>query len=47
LIPAAATPKESKIRSQGVEIPEFSRLKIDQTVAELKEERDLVRELLG
>jgi malate dehydrogenase len=31
---------------QGIEIPEFSRWKIDQSVAELKEERDLVKELL-
>jgi len=32
---------------EGIEIPEFSRQKIDQSVAELKEERDLVKELLG
>jgi malate dehydrogenase len=31
---------------QSVDIPEFSRSKIDQSVAELREERDLVSELL-
>ncbi|HEX4085076.1 MAG TPA: malate dehydrogenase [Chthoniobacteraceae bacterium] len=43
------------IRSDGtklevakwVDIPEFSRWKIDQSIAELKEERDLVKDLLG
>ena len=43
------------IRSNGhsleiakwVDIPEFSRWKIDQTVAELQEEKELVKELLG
>ena len=32
---------------QGVEIPEFSRAKINQSVAELNEEREMVKELLG
>jgi malate dehydrogenase len=31
---------------KGLEIAEFSRSKIDQSVAELKEERELVSELL-
>jgi malate dehydrogenase len=31
----------------GVPVGDFSRAKIDATVQELKEERDLVRELLG
>jgi malate dehydrogenase len=30
---------------QGLEIEDFARAKIDRTVAELKEERDSVREL--
>jgi malate dehydrogenase len=33
--------------AKWVDIPEFARWKIDQSVAELKEERDLVKELLG
>jgi malate dehydrogenase len=33
--------------AKWVEIPEFSRWKIDQSVAELKEEKELVKELLG
>jgi malate dehydrogenase len=33
--------------AEGLEIGEFSRSKIDQSVAELKEERELVAELLG
>jgi len=32
---------------QGVNIPEFSRAKIDQSVAELKEEKEMVKEMLG
>jgi malate dehydrogenase len=32
---------------KNVEIGEFSRSRIDATVQELKEERDLVRDLLG
>jgi len=33
--------------AKWVDIPEFSRWKIDQSVAELKEEKELVKELLG
>jgi malate dehydrogenase len=33
--------------AKWVDIPEFARWKIDQSVAELKEERELVKELLG
>ncbi|MEA3187922.1 MAG: malate dehydrogenase [Chthoniobacter sp.] len=32
---------------QGVDVPEFSRQRIDKSVTELREERDLVKELLG
>ena len=32
---------------QGVPVNEFSRQRIDKSVAELQEERDLVKELLG
>jgi malate dehydrogenase len=32
---------------QEVSIPEFSRTKIDQSVAELKEEKEMVKEMLG
>jgi malate dehydrogenase len=30
---------------EGLEVPEFSQQRIDRTVAELKEERDAVRQL--
>ena len=33
--------------AKWVEIPEYSRAKIDQSVAELKEEKEMVKELLG
>jgi len=33
--------------AKWLDIPEYSRWKIDQSVAELKEERELVSELLG
>jgi malate dehydrogenase len=33
--------------AKWLDIPEFSRWKIDQSVAELKEEKELVKELLG
>jgi malate dehydrogenase len=33
--------------AKWVDVPEYSRWKIDQSLAELEEERELVKELLG
>ena len=33
--------------AKWVDVPEYSRWKIDQSVAELKEEKEMVKEMLG